>query len=61
MTVALTPDRKEKFLTVINTVLMYDMVKIREIAGLIGLMVAYTARVDYAGAHYKTLKSTSKG
>ena len=46
MTASLTAEKKEKFFTVVDTVLLHTMVKIREVAGLIGLMVAYIAGVD---------------
>ena len=56
MEVSLTEDKKEKFVQVANQILQNDSTKIREVAGLVGLMVAYSPAVEYAGVHFKTLE-----
>ena len=56
MTVGLTLDKKEKFQRAAKEVLDKKACRIREIAGLVGLMVAYSPAVMYAGAHIKPLE-----
>ena len=56
MTVSLTLEKKEKF-TSFSTLLLQDSSPtIREVAAVIGLMVAYSPAVEYSGAHYKNLE-----
>ena len=58
MQVSLTPDKLEKFSEAV-----WDLgppgtkIKIRQVAGLMGLMTAYTPAVLYGGAHLKTLET----
>ena len=68
MKVFLTPDKEEKFVRAALETLSKDSPKIREVAGLIGLMIAYSRAFDYAPAHIKWLEKdknealvTSKG
>ena len=56
LTVTLTQDKKDKFVRAASQVLEKDWLTIREVAGLIGLMVAYQVAVQYGGAHLKGLE-----
>ena len=56
MTVSLTQDQKVKLLDLTNAILKQQLPKIREVAGLIGLLVSYTSGVEYANAHFKSLE-----
>ena len=56
MEVSLTVEKKQKFREAANKILNENEHKIREVAGLVGLMVAYTPAVEYAGVHFKTLE-----
>ena len=56
MTVRLTQDKVDKFHRAAWGVLLKKKSSIREVAGLIGLMVAYTPGLDYGGAHLKILE-----
>ena len=55
MIVALTQDKKEKFVRAAQAVLAKAEMSIREVAGLVGLMVAYSPALEYGGAHLKWL------
>ena len=57
MQVKLTPDKVEKFIRAANDLLGKDLPKIREVAGLVGLMNAYSQAFDYALAHMKALEN----
>ena len=52
MLISLTQDKKEKLFCVIRNLCNQDRPSIREVAGLIGLMVTYTP-----GAHFKALEN----
>ena len=54
MTVALT--REKKFTRAARDLLAKGLSRIREVAGLIGLMVAYSPAVEYGPAHIKLLE-----
>ena len=54
--VALTEDKRDKLLRAAEQVLQKDFMSIREVAGWIGLMVAYSLAVEYGGAHIKLLE-----
>lgn len=56
MIVSLTDDKKEKLRGLTAEILNRKFTKIREVAGLIGLMIAYTPGVEYGGAHCKALE-----
>ena len=56
MTVSLTQDKKEKFLRASQELLSRELVSIREVAGLVGLMVSYSPAVQYGGAHIRSLE-----
>ena len=51
--VSLTHDKNVKLLDLSNAILKQQLPKIREVAGLIGLLVSYTSGVEYANAHFK--------
>ena len=53
MLITPTQDKKDKFVRAATKVLGTQEVSIREMAGLIGLMVAYSVGVQYGAAHYK--------
>ena len=57
MLVSLTNEKKQKLITVIQELASKNEPSIREIAGLIGLMVAYTPGIEYSGAHFKALEN----
>ena len=54
MTVALTEEKRAKFTRA--DLLDKDSVSVREVAGLVGLMTAYSPAVEYGGAHIKQLE-----
>ena len=56
MTVTLTQEKREKIGRAAQAILDKDNPSIREVAGLIGLMVAYSAGVEYGPSHYKQLE-----
>ena len=56
MKVKPTQDKKEKLVRAAQDVLTKEWSSIREIAGLIGLMVAYSPAVQYGRAHVKELE-----
>ena len=56
MIVSLNEDKVEKFKKAALQVLGKEFSNIREIAGLVGLMVSYTKAFDYAWAHVKSLE-----
>ena len=56
MTVSLPEDKVEKFGRAAQDLLGDANPKIRQVAGLIGLMVAYSSAVEYGGAHMKWLE-----
>ena len=56
MTVSLTEDKVEKFLDLSNKIVKTEKPIIRDVAGLVGVMVAYSPAVEYAGAHFKHLE-----
>ena len=56
MKVFLTKDKELKLVKVINETLQKSMPTIREVAGLIGLMIAYSKAFDFAQAHIKWLE-----
>ena len=55
MQVSLTEEKKGKLLRVIDEILTGDNT-IRQVAGLVGLMVAYAPAVEYSGVHFKSLE-----
>ena len=61
MEVNITPEKIDKFNNfVINLGNKGRKLKIRKVAALIGLMVAYAPAVKYGGAHLKTLEINKK-
>ena len=56
LTVGLPQEKREKFERAALDVLDKDQLSIREVAGLVGLMVAYSPAVEYAAAHIKRLE-----
>ena len=56
MKVFLTPDKEQKFIRSAQDTLAKDFPTIREVAGLIGLMTAYSRAFDYAQAHIKWIE-----
>ena len=56
MKVFLTNDKEEKFLKAAKETLAKKYPTIREVAGLIGLMIAYSRAFDFALAHVKCLE-----
>ena len=56
MMVNLTSEKKEKFKEVARKILLENLPIIRDVAGLVGLMVAYSPAVEYSGVHFKTLE-----
>ena len=57
MFVSHTGEKKMKLVTVIQELAIKNEPSIREVAGLIGLMVGYTPGIEYSGAHFKALES----
>ena len=55
MSVTLTPEKKEKFARAAGDLLAKEKTSVREVAGLVGLMTAYSPAVEYGGAHIKNL------
>ena len=55
MTVSLPLDKREKFQRA-ATEILEDAVTVRQVAGLVGMMTAYAAGVDYSKAHIKSLE-----
>ena len=56
MKVFLTSDKEDKFLRAAQDTLAKQSPSIREVAGLIGLMIAYSKAFDFALAHIKCLE-----
>lgn len=56
MTVSLTTKKVQKFRRAAHDVLFKDLSSCREIAGLIGLMIAYSPAVEFSAAHTKYLE-----
>ena len=56
MRVFLTQDKAEKLIRAANKILAQEVSTIREVAGLVGLMIAFTTAFDYAGIHVKALE-----
>ena len=56
MTVSLTDDKKVKFRNFANFILLPGRKVIRDVAILVGLMVAYSPGVNLGFAHFKTLE-----
>ena len=56
MVVRPTSDKIEKFDRVAREILELKEVSIREIAGLVGLMIAYAVALDFGAAHIKLLE-----
>ena len=56
MTVELTQDKERKFTRAATDVLEKSQCSIREVAGLVGLMISYLPAFHYAGAHVKNLE-----
>ena len=56
MKVFLTSDKEDKFVRAAQDVLAKNSSTIREVAGLVGLMTAYSRSFDYAQAHIKWLE-----
>ena len=56
MEVSLTQDKEDKFVRAARDVLNKNTPTIREVAGLVGLMIAYGHAFDYSGAHVKALE-----
>ena len=56
MTVALTEEKRDGFRKVASDLLGKQETKIREVARLVGLMVAYAPATEYGGAHIKRLE-----
>ena len=56
MVVSLTREKKEKFRRAAADLREQSDPSIREVAGLIGLMIAYAPAVEYGGAHVKWLE-----
>ena len=57
MTITLTQDKVEKFKRAAHDLLEKHSPRIREVAGLLGLMTSYTQAFDYAPAHVKSLEN----
>ena len=56
MSVSLTQEKKEKFVRAAEDVLNKELSSVREVAGLVGLMIAYSPALEYGGAHIKALE-----
>ena len=57
MQISLTEDKRIKFKRIAEEVMStHNKVKIRAVASLVGLMVAYSPGLEYAGAHIKGLE-----
>ena len=56
MKVFLTQDKQDKFIKAANETLQKTSTSIREVAGLIGLMTAYSRAFNFAQAHIKSLE-----
>ena len=56
MVVHLTDEKRDKFVRAAEDVLNKGTLSIREVAGLVGLMVAYAPAIDYGAAHIKFLE-----
>ena len=57
MKISLTPDKTQKFLTAAFQLLNKSTPNIREVAGLVGLMISYSNAFDYSLAHIKSLEN----
>ena len=56
LTIRLTREKRDKLERAALQVFSKNEMSIREIAGLVGLMVSYTPAVDYGAAHYRRLE-----
>ena len=56
MTITLTQEKKLKFTRAASDLLEKENPTIREVAGLVGLMTAYSPAVEYGGSHIKRLE-----
>ena len=56
MTIALTEDKEEKFLRAAEEILAKPYPTIREVAGIIGLMIAYSQAFKYGAVHVKEIE-----
>ena len=56
MEVSLTEDKEEKFVRAASELLEKDSPTIREVAGVVGLMVAYSQALNYGSVHLKHLE-----
>ena len=56
MSVTLTQEKKDKFARAAVQLLSKQRPTVREVAGLVGLMTAYSPAVEYGGAHIKRLE-----
>ena len=54
--VSLTREKREKMVRAATQVLQKDKLTIREVAGLVGLMVSYEPGMQYGGAHVKSIE-----
>ena len=56
MIVSLMGEKIENFTTMAKQLLTINRPRIREVAAVIGLMVAYTLGVEFGAAHYRYLE-----
>ena len=56
MTVTLTDDKCSKFTRLAEDILGRDLSTIREVAGLVGMMIAFAPGIEYGNAHIKALE-----
>ena len=56
MEVRLTEEKKQKLVQVSEQILDTEQPSVRDVAGLVGMMVAYSPAVEYAGVHFKNLE-----
>lgn len=56
MQVSLTDKKREKFIRAANDILSQPACSIRELAGMVGLMTAYSTAVEYGEAHSKLIE-----
>ena len=56
MVVSLTREKKKKLTHLGKEILNSTYIKIRDVAGLIGLMIACTPGVEYGAAHCKAIE-----
>ena len=57
MTVSLSKDKEQKFVKSAVQLLEKDLPNIREVAGLVGLIISYSKAFDYGLAHIKMLEN----